>query len=103
MEKIGINMFTFENDPVGLETHIYITTCFKGIPQETEEMKPEWFNYSDIPFAQMWSDDEIWFPNVFNKTKFMGHYHFAQDQKTLLTQKMIHDQDIETFSFEKVT
>ncbi|KAI7890681.1 NUDIX hydrolase domain-like protein [Mucor mucedo] len=89
MEKIGNNLFTFENDPVGLDVHIYTTTRYLGEPHETEEMNPEWFAYADIPFHQMWPDDRLWFPYVFNKTKFTGHFHFAQDQKTILSQELI--------------
>lgn len=99
-------MFTFENDPIGLETHIYITREYKGNPKETEEMKPEWFKYQDIPFSQMWSDDHHWFPNVLQNNRFMGYFHFAQDHKTILTQRLdanIHDHDLlERFSFEQV-
>lgn len=34
MTKIGINLFAFTDDPVGLETHVYIVTSFKGTPKE---------------------------------------------------------------------
>jgi hypothetical protein len=34
MTKMAINMFSFENNPVGLEVHIYLTTSFKGTPTE---------------------------------------------------------------------
>ena len=45
-----------------LEVHIYKLTDFTGEPTETEEMRPEWFSFDEIPFSQMWSDDEHWFP-----------------------------------------
>jgi hypothetical protein len=34
MTRMAINMFSFENDPVGLEVHIYLTTSYKGTPTE---------------------------------------------------------------------
>lgn len=95
MEKIGNNLFTFEDDPVGLDVHIYTTSLYKGEPHETEEMKPEWFDYADIPFHQMWADDKLWFTHVFNKTKFTGHFHFAKDQKTILSQELIQVQHLD--------
>ncbi|GAA5811248.1 hypothetical protein MFLAVUS_004680 [Mucor flavus] len=107
MTKVGINMFTFENDPVGLEVHIYVTKEFKRTPTETEEMKPEWYNYSDIPYSQMWADDKVWIPLLLNNTRFMGHYHFSQDQATVLYEKLntsIRDDDLlERFSFEQIS
>lgn len=26
------------------------------------EMLPKWYNIKDMPFKEMWLDDEIWFP-----------------------------------------
>lgn len=34
MEKMGVNLFTFENDPVALEVHIYRFFQFSGEPTE---------------------------------------------------------------------
>lgn len=34
MERVGMLMFTFEKDPVGLETHVFVTTAYKGTPTE---------------------------------------------------------------------
>lgn len=34
MDKVGINLFTFENDPVALEVHVYVVTQFSGTPTE---------------------------------------------------------------------
>ncbi|RCH88297.1 Nudix (Nucleoside diphosphate linked moiety X)-type motif 1 [Rhizopus azygosporus] len=88
MKKVAINLFTFEHDPVALETHIFVVESFKGEPIETEEMRPEWFDYKDIPFDQMWTDDKYWFPFLLELKKFIGYFHFAQDQKTILKQQL---------------
>jgi hypothetical protein len=34
MNQVAINLFTFENDPIGLEVHIYVVESFKGEPVE---------------------------------------------------------------------
>jgi hypothetical protein len=69
-------------------------------------MKPEWFNYQDIPFDQMWSDDKYWFPHFLENTRFMGYFHLAQDQKTILIQKfnksIAEDDLLQQFDFKKV-
>ncbi|CAO3651687.1 unnamed protein product [Mucor fragilis] len=88
MERVGMLMFTFEKDPVGLETHVFVTTAYKGTPTETEEMRPEWHAFDQIPFDQMWSDDRYWFPFVLNRQHFTGHFHFGEDQKTILKQNL---------------
>ncbi|MEK7095243.1 MAG: 8-oxo-dGTP diphosphatase, partial [Patescibacteria group bacterium] len=50
MHKVGIIEFSFENDPKILEVHIFKVGDFIGEPKESEEMKPEWFNFDEIPF-----------------------------------------------------
>ena len=39
-------------------------------------MKPAWFEIEDIPYAQMWSDDVLWFPLMLKGSKFSGYFLF---------------------------
>lgn len=32
--------------------------------QETEEMRPQWFDMDSLPFEHMWQDDVFWFPHL---------------------------------------
>ncbi|OBZ87944.1 7,8-dihydro-8-oxoguanine triphosphatase [Choanephora cucurbitarum] len=84
LQKQGLLLFTFEGDPVALETHIFVVKKYQGQPKETEEMKPEWFALDAIPFDKMWSDDKFWFPFLLSHQSFTGHFHFAKDQKTII-------------------
>ncbi|KAI8647300.1 NUDIX hydrolase domain-like protein [Parasitella parasitica] len=95
--QVGMLMFTFEKDNVGLETHIFVATTYKGSPEETEEMRPEWYTFDQIPFDQMWSDDKHWFPFVLKNQYFTGHFHFGEDQKTILRHDLKVTQDNDTF------
>ena len=52
--------------------HLYTTTDWEGEPIETEEMSPQWFAQSDIPYSKMWPDDEIWMPLVLENKLFKG-------------------------------
>ncbi|KAF9161985.1 hypothetical protein DFQ26_003967 [Actinomortierella ambigua] len=71
--KAGLLLFVFENDPVGLETHVYKTEKYSGEPTECDEMRPQWFSFDDIPFDLMWEDDRLWFPLLFDgKDPFFG-------------------------------
>ncbi|KAG1438258.1 hypothetical protein G6F56_012714 [Rhizopus delemar] len=94
MTKVAVVLFTFENDPVGLQMHVFVTESFKGEPKETEEMKPDWFNYKDIPYDQMWADDKQWLPLVIEQQQnFVGYFHFAEDQTTILEQRLFNIND----------
>ena len=64
MNKLGILEFESQNDPEILEVHIFSVKEFKGVPIESEEMKPKWFDVDEIPFNQMWENDALWIEKV---------------------------------------
>jgi 8-oxo-dGTP diphosphatase/2-hydroxy-dATP diphosphatase len=47
---------------------------------ETEEMRPNWFNFSDaelpLPWKEMWIDDQYWLPYVLKGKVFQAHFLF---------------------------
>lgn len=83
MEKFGILDFKFPNDPEIFQVHIFKVQKFKGEPQESEEMTPQWFHVKDIPFKQMWSDDKYWLPLFLEEKKFQGKFFFDKNDNVL--------------------
>lgn len=53
MEHRGIIDFEFKGNPEILKVHIFKANEIEGKPQESEEMKPMWFNINEIPFDSM--------------------------------------------------
>jgi 8-oxo-dGTP diphosphatase/2-hydroxy-dATP diphosphatase len=76
--ELGIITFEFEGQAQKLETHIFKAKDFNGEPVETEEMKPQWFDISKIPFGDMWKDDPFWFPLFLADKKFKGYFLFDE-------------------------
>lgn len=76
MKRVGQLDFSFKETSDQLLVHIYHVTEFTGEPVETEEMEPDWFDYDDIPYAQMWSDDIHWLPFVLTDRLFVGSFQF---------------------------
>ncbi|KAF9415973.1 hypothetical protein BGZ94_010351 [Podila epigama] len=89
LQKAGILLFLFENDPMALETHVYKAYEYNGQISECEEMRPQWFNFKDIPFDQMWEDDRIWLPELLKgNDPFFGRMYFkrkASEEEALST------------------
>jgi hypothetical protein len=56
--------------------HAYICTDWRGDPSESEEMAPKWFEFSDIPYEQMWQDDPHWLPLILEGHKVSGIFEF---------------------------
>jgi 8-oxo-dGTP diphosphatase/2-hydroxy-dATP diphosphatase len=82
-EKVGIMDFTFAKSGEMIEVHVFKTDTFSGEPKETEEMKPEWFNVDEIPFANMWPDDIHWMPLFLAGKKFKGAFTFGEGDEIL--------------------
>lgn len=99
MKKVGILEFSFENDPKTLEVHIFKINSFQGEPLESEEMLPKWFKFEEIPFTQMWSDDEHWFPYMLEDKLFTGKFLFDRPADAEYASKIISKELKEVESF----
>lgn len=85
-EEIGVTPTTFEkradltyNEVHEQERkimHVNVFTCteWSGEPTESEEMRPQWFTQSEIPYDECWSDDEYWLPKVLAGKKIEAEF-----------------------------
>lgn len=64
--------------------HVFRLEFWLGEPGETEEMRPEWFGFDRLPFAQMWADAPYWLPPVLRGAKRSMRFTFALDNETLV-------------------
>lgn len=100
MIKMGILDFEFISNPeLILEMHIYKILEFNGEPEETEEMKPQWFSVNEIPFDKMWASDANWYPFIFKDKKFKGKFIFDKPSSADYSAKIINQ---ELFEVEKI-
>ena len=49
--------------------HIYRAISWSGEFGESEEMKPRWWPHPDIPYNQMWPDNQFWLHHVSNQDR----------------------------------
>lgn len=64
LKKVAEHDFLFPEEVEDILVHAFITDTWEGEPQETDEMAPQWFKLSEIPYANMWEDDSVWLPFV---------------------------------------
>lgn len=76
LDKRGVLNFEFGDSGDLLEVHLYVALSWFGQPRESEEMKPRWFAFSEIPFAKMWPDDRYWLPLFIADKYFEGDFYF---------------------------
>ena len=70
--------------PWHMYTHVYIADEWTGEPIESEEMAPQWFKITEIPYEQMWPSDTLWLPQALSGQKITGAYQYASDN-TIIT------------------
>ena len=68
-------------DPWHMYVHAFISDDWEGEPVESEEMRPEWFNITDIPYSEMWDDDQFWLPMVLAGQLVYGAFVFDENDK----------------------
>ncbi|XP_032896690.1 7,8-dihydro-8-oxoguanine triphosphatase isoform X1 [Amblyraja radiata] len=76
LEKIGRILFEFVGETELMDVHIFRTESYQGEPEESEEMRPQWFDLDKLPFNEMWPDDSLWFPLMIQKKMFRGYFKF---------------------------
>ncbi len=82
LDDAGQIEFTFA-DGTHLLVHLFRINSFVGEPMESEEMKPQWFAHNEIPFDQMWADDEHWMPHVLAGKNIKAYFEFdSEDSNT---------------------
>ncbi len=84
MEKVGIHEFRFKKNPQEvLEVHVFRVDTFAGEPVETDEMRPHWFAFDEIPYDTMWADDRYWMPLFLEGKKPRTKFLFSENDTLL--------------------
>lgn len=93
-EKVAIHTFEMEDNEHydTIEAHVYLVTEWTGKPTESEEMAPQWFNKTDIPYDQMWQDDILWLPLVLRGNKLESTFVFDENDQMKKASLTIVDQ-----------
>lgn len=90
-EEIGVTPLTytqvadisfdqfFKGEPAHMHVYVYTSTEWDGEPSESDEMRPEWFAQSELPFTAMWPDDPYWLPLVLDGKLIKAS--FVMDEK----------------------
>ncbi len=82
MELCGKLFFSFDGGEV-TESFIFRTQSYIGEICESEEMKPKWFFYREIPYEKMWDDDVLWLPLILQGLCVLGYFHFDYQEKSV--------------------
>ena len=78
--------FVFPADPSwDMKVEIFSTADWSGEPTESEEIRPEWFPVTALPFGQMWDDAPRWLPRILAGERLSATFTYADDNATVAT------------------
>jgi len=80
LEKFGFLEFDAPHFDKIVVVHMFCALDFSGEPQESEEMKPQWFHIDEMPLESMWPDDIYWYPLFCQNKKFKGRFLFNENE-----------------------
>ena len=84
LQQVGVIEFYFEkNNEFDQEVVVFISKDWDGDLIESDEIKPFWFDFDQIPYDEMWADDIYWLPKVLAGEKIKASFTF--DEKENLT------------------
>ena len=83
LEKVAIFDFYFpeHRKEHNQQVHVFLIREWEGEPEETEEMKPQWFKTEIIPYDEMWDDDKYWLPHILEGKKLKAKFFFDEQDK----------------------
>ncbi len=79
LRHCGENRFQFL-DGYAIHVHVFHARGLEGEPTETAEAIPLWFGRDEIPYDEMWEDDDLWLPLVLEGRSFDGRFLFDDDR-----------------------
>ncbi|MGV8150863.1 MAG: 8-oxo-dGTP diphosphatase [Candidatus Woesearchaeota archaeon] len=84
LEKVAVIDFYFPFKPdFSQQVHVYFLKKWSGEPQETEEMKPETFQISNMPYDRMWDSDKLWLPMLIDGKKIKAFFEWKEDNDSV--------------------
>ena len=84
LQKVAEMDFYFEPNPDWNQLmHVYLAEHWEGEVAESEEMRPQWYSVVEIPFAQMWPDDQFWLPDILKGNMVKASFTFGDGDAIL--------------------
>jgi 8-oxo-dGTP diphosphatase len=66
-----------------MTVEVFIAGDWSGEPAESDEIRPEWFPVTALPFDRMWDDGKQWLPRVLAGERLRAKFSYAPDRETV--------------------
>ncbi|KAJ7442515.1 NUDIX hydrolase domain-like protein [Mycena galericulata] len=86
LEHAGVLLFVVPGDKWA-HIDVFRAVEYSGTITESDEMRPEWFEKTDVPFDNMWDADRYWLPLLLSQRRFSGRVDFDRQSETFYLKK----------------
>ncbi len=79
LQNVGVVNFYFphiKDESWNQQVHVFLSRAWEGLPIETTEIGPQWFDMDQIPFDEMWDDAHYWLSGVLEGKTITGNFMF---------------------------
>lgn len=71
-----INFFMGGGRKLDIRVHLFSTRQFQGKMTSTDEGEVRWFDVAEIPFSEMWDDDQYWLHLMLTGSMFNAKFYY---------------------------
>jgi len=85
-EEVGLRYFYNKSQRLSpvWTVHTFIARQFDGVPIGGREGRLKEFNFDELPFDEMWEDDQYWYRLALDGIRFDGWFYFSGDFEKLI-------------------
>ncbi len=89
-EEVGLIYFYSNSQRLSpiWTVHTFLSRQFDGVPIDGREGRLKWFSVDNLPFDEMWEDDQYWYRLALNGTRFVGWFYYSGDFEKLIDHKI---------------
>ena len=85
LEARGLLSYHFpHHEAWSQESSVFVCRDWDGEPRPSDELDPEWFALTSIPFDEMWDDARRWLPAVLAGGRVRRTFVFGEDLATVV-------------------
>lgn len=82
VNHIGVLVYEVTNRARVDLVHVFTANSYQGVPAESEEMCPQWYDMKDIPYGQMWPDAKLWHSYMLADKYFIARVVYTSEEES---------------------